>query len=521
MEILFVAAENGALPGGQVGGVGDVVRDLPPALAARGCRVTVLTPSHGFLHRQAGARRLGGCRFRFRGQTQEAEILEVAPAGAPPGVAHRVLHHPGLAARDAASGAFRIYAHDPAERPFHTDASRFALFGAAAAAAVAEGALGPFQVLHLHDWHAAPVALLGRFDPPAAPLRALRWVFSIHNLAYQGVRPLAGSDSSLAAWYPDLRWDYGAVADPRWPDCLNLMAVGIRLAQRVHTVSPGYAEEIRQAARPPDFHGGEGLEADLQAAQREGRLAGILNGCAYPPGRRAEPLAFEALLDRIRREVIGWSGAAEGVPAAHFVAFARSLEMAAAPPPDMLLTSVGRVVAQKLRLLRETGPDGRTGLEGLLEALGGRGAAILLGTGDREYERFLTRVSARHPNFLFANGYSEACAQALYASGDLFLMPSSFEPCGLGQLLAMRDGQPCLVHAVGGLKDTVRHGHNGFVFSGGTIPAQVAALRDAAREAVALKRRNPEAWAALRANAAAARFTWEEAAGRYLEALYA
>ena len=521
MNILFVAAENGALPGGKVGGIGDVIRDLPPALAALGGRVTVVTPSHGFLHQGEGRRKVGECAFLFRGVLQTADIYTLAPPGTPPGVIQAVIHHPALAAFDTAAGGYRIYTHDPPEKPYFTDASRFAFFGGAVAATVTARVLGDFDVLHLHDWHAAFVALLGRFHPGYRDLGRRHTVFSIHNLAFQGVRPLRGSESSLEAWFPEMPCDRSLVADPRWPDCLNPMAAGIRLADRVHTVSPTYAAEIRRPDRKPAFFGGEGLEGDLETAHARGRLFGILNGCAYPRGHAAAALEITALMGLVREEAIRWSGQGDSVPAAQFIAFAR----AAAPgwqeaAPDMLLTSVARVGEQKMLILRHPGSDGRSGLEALLEALGPRGCYVLLGSGEREYERWLTAVAARHANFIFVNGYSDPLADALYAAGDLFLMPSSFEPCGLSQMLAMRCGQPCLVHAVGGLKDTVEHGYNGFAFAGATLVEQVDAFVATVREAVALKRRDAEAWLGFRRNAAATRFAWSETAERYRAALY-
>ncbi len=521
MEVLFIAAENGAIEGGKIGGIGDVIRDLPPALAALDCRVTVVIPSHGFLHLGVGSTKIGSCRFMFRGNPQSADIFEVYPPNGFPGVTQLVIHHPALSAGDAPSGRYLIYAHDPPDRPFFTDASRFAFFCAAAATAISRKLIGTFDVIHLHDWHAALVGLLRRFHPDFATLRDCRSVFSIHNLAFQGVRPLRDSESSLEAWFPELRYDWATVADPRWPDCINLMAVGIRLADRVHTVSPSYAQDIRQPSRKPQFYGGEGLEADLELVQREGRLTGILNGCRYSraePGRR---VCFDDLLKVIRREAIRWSGDGDAVPAAQFVAVARTLDQGGRhEDPDVLLTSVARVGAQKMLLLRQNGRQGKSALHHILEGIGPRGCYILLGSGDRDYERFLTAVSASHENFIFVNGYSEKCARALYAAGDLYLMPSSFEPCGLSQMLAMREGQPCLAHAVGGLKDTVCNGYNGFTFGGATLEDQIGHFIKSTLEAVALKRENPAAWDKIRLNAAAARFTWEDAADRYVRELY-
>jgi starch synthase len=174
-----------------------------------------------------------------------------------------------------------------------------------------------------------------------------------------------------------------------------------------------------------------------------------------------------------------------------------------------------------MRLLVEPGGSGRSGLEAVLVLLGPQGVYIMLGSGDPADESFFVGMSARSENFIFLNGYSEECARALYANGDLFLMPSSFEPCGISQMLAMRDGQPCLAHAVGGLKDTVREGLNGFTFEGDSIPEQVDNLAAAFARASELKRGNPKKWRELCAGALGSRFSWSESVARYLEKLYA
>jgi starch synthase len=184
------------------------------------------------------------------------------------------------------------------------------------------------------------------------------------------------------------------------------------------------------------------------------------------------------------------------------------------------LTSVTRTVDQKIFLLRAAGTGGLSGLEGLLKIIADRGIYIVLGTGDKAYEDFLVETSARHPHFIFLNGYSDLCARMLYASGDLFVMPSSFEPCGISQMLAMRDGQPCLVHAVGGLKDTVQEGINGFAFEGETVERQVDGLIEAGRRAIGLKWINPVRWRAIRERAAASRFSWDRTVEEYEKKLY-
>jgi starch synthase len=253
MNIMMVAAENGALPGGKVGGMGDVIRDIPSALTAQGHELTVLTPGYQYFSRQPGAVLTAVIKVPFRDATEAVELWSLAADPRHPGVSYWVLDHPLL----APCGVGRIYCDDGPERPFATDASRFALFCAAAAQALAGGQLVRPDVVHLHDWHTALVAVLLRFDPAFQDLRALHLVYTIHNLALQGIRPFAGDESALASWFPRLVWDASLIGDPRYHDCFNPMRAGITLCARVHAVSPTYVLEIQGAA-------GEGLAPDLR-----------------------------------------------------------------------------------------------------------------------------------------------------------------------------------------------------------------------------------------------------------------
>ena len=106
-------------------------------------------------------------------------------------------------------------------------------------------------------------------------------MYCIHNLALQGIRPFENSYSSLNTWFPNLDFDHEALRDPRYDDCFNLMAMGIRFADAVHTVSPSYKEDVLLPSEAPEFIGGEGLEEDLKQADKEGRFHGILNGSDY------------------------------------------------------------------------------------------------------------------------------------------------------------------------------------------------------------------------------------------------
>ena len=127
---------------------------------------------------------------------------------------------------------------------------------------------------------------------------------------------------------------------------------------------------------------------------------------------------------------------------------------------------------------------------------------------------------ARNNNFLFLKGYGQDVGDLMYQLGDLFLMPSSFEPCGISQMLAMRAGQPCLVHSVGGLKDTVEHNVSGFCFNGDTLSTQADALLQSLTEALSLYQTNPKQWQAIKRRAADARFSWDSVVTDYITYLY-
>ena len=514
-HVLMVTAENGALPGGKVGGIGDVVRDVPPALAQRDCRVSVITPAYGVFHQLPGAKQLASLAVRFAGGTHAVGLYELTGVGQKR-VSHYALDHPLF----SSCGAGRIYCDDPPGRPFETDASKFALFASAVAEAIVQGAFAGLDILHLHDWHAAMLLILRQYDPACGALRKLRCVYSIHNLAIQGIRPFAGSPSSLHSWYPDLVYERKRVADPTWSDCVNPVAAAIRLADAVHTVSPSYAAEILQPSDSTSgIHGGERLESDLQAAQAEHRLFGILNGCEYPQPEAGEIRDWPALLQHMRSLLPLWISRGSSVASVHFLA-QRALDRLDAARPPMLVTSVGRITGQKLGLMRQTTPAGKPGLWAALEVLGDQGLFVMVGSGDAEYEQFLCETMARHDNFIFMRGFSDDLAEALYRLGDLFFMPSSFEPCGISQMLAMRAGQPCLVHAVGGLRDTVKDKRTGFSFTAKTPQARAQAMVRTLQRALKLFLGEPERWQKMREAAAAARFSWADSVDAYLRLLY-
>lgn len=506
----MVAAENGALPGGKVGGIGDVIRDLPLALAARGWQPEVLTPAYGKFHTLPGAVQQDEVPVDFGGQRLRAGLWSVP--GSIPRVTHWVLEHPLFSPH----GPGQIYCNDPGDRPFATDAGKFAFFSAAVAAFILRNTSRP-AVVHLHDWHTACYLLLRAYAPGYRELQALRTVFTIHNLAFQGIRPLSGDASSLTAWFPGLPVPHANVIDPRYPDCINPMATAIRLADRVNTVSPTYAQEILRPSQPEHgFSGGEGLETELIVVAESGRLSGILNGCEYP-ATAPRRIGWERALKNVSEALQHWQQQTGAT------AHAESLAQLAALPrrrPGIVLISVGRLTMQKIALLLQETTQGIPALTLMLNELGKQGVFILLGSGDAELQERMQALAKQHTNFIYLSGYSESLADVLYRSGDLFLMPSSFEPCGISQLLAMRAGSPCVVHGVGGLRDTVHDGVTGFVFDGDTPAEQAENLVASVRRARQVKGEQPQQWRTMCTQAAAARFSWDSAAAAYEQQVY-
>ena len=505
----MIAAENGSLPGGKIGGVGDVVRDLPRALQAIGWRATVLTPSYGSFHRLPAAIELESFPVEFRGTEHTVRAFELVLDS----VRTVLFEHDIMVPTEAG----RIYHDDGPLRPYATDANKFAFFCAAAAGWI-DTLDNPPDAVHLHDWHAAFYLLHREFSEHGARLRQIPTVFTIHNLTYQGQRPLRGNESSLEAWFPDMRYDARVLADPTAEDCINPMAFAIRRADRINTVSPTYAQEIQCPSNPATgFIGGEGLEKDLTRAADERRLFGILNGCEYPASLGRRP-GWQRLVLAARKTAAELLETGND-SAVHAMALAR-LDALPKRRPLHVLTSVGRIVTQKMQLFLEPLTDGRSALDHILDNLGRRGVLVMLGSGERDYEEQLARITTDHANFIFLRGYAEELGDQLYRGGDLFLMPSSFEPCGISQMLAMRSAQPCVVHGVGGLRDTVDDRRSGFVFDGDTAAEQAGRFVEAVLRALELKTNDHDEWQKICIRAANARFSWSQSARTTIEQLY-
>jgi len=555
-KVLLVAAENDALINAKVGGMGDVIRDLPLALNSCSILADVAMPEYGFLKDYYAAKKTAEVLIPYGNRTECVKIYKMLR----PATKYTVIEANQLITENQDNSLQQqnwvylfahplfnqddgsIYTQGSADRPFADDANKFALFSLAVAQALLEGKLDDYQVIHLHDWHSAMIAMLRESVAQFAPLKAIKCVFTIHNLALQGIRPFCGDQSSFGHWFAQwfsndsLLQDQSlskAILDPRYTSCVNPMRMGIVLSDMVHVVSPSYAQEVLRTSDPQTgFIGGEGLELDLQAKAELNQLVGIINGCNYPEvkafnGKSIQIKQRLSLLNNAQHALIKWQAHKTSVSAADFVASQRLqqyiTQLSSARKTanaSLLITSVGRLTSQKVMLFLQKLANGKAALTQILLDLYAHdphAIMVILGSGDEHLSNQIKIIAAQHPNCLFLNGYDEALSEDLYQQGDLFLMPSSFEPCGISQMLAMKHGQPCLVHAVGGLKDTVKHQQNGWLFAGTDAAQQAKHFVEQFNLCLAY---DSESLASIKLAASEARFEWARVAQCYDEQLY-
>jgi starch synthase len=343
------------------------------------------------------------------------------------------------------------------------------------------------DIIHGNDWHMGFIPVyLAAHEKVAAEFGDVASAFTVHNLSYQGefdYDVLARADLAGSLFAFDKMEAYGRV---------NFLKSGVVFADVVNTVSETYAKEIQTAEY------GAGLEGLLEYVDGQGRLYGIVNGIDYDVFNPATDPNLAANYD----------AADPRGKAKCKVALQREFKL----PADARAPLIGVVS----RLADQKGLD-------LIKKIMGRLVKenmqfVLLGTGDPRYERYFTKLSAQLPTRIAARiGFDVKLAQRIYAGADLFLMPSRFEPCGLGQMIALRYGTVPIVRKTGGLADTVRDFSprtgkgNGFVFG----PYKPDRLIAAMRKAIATFR-DQEAWRTLVGNAMSGDYSWRNSAVGYV-----
>jgi len=468
MEILFVASE--VAPYSKTGGLGDVAEALPRALAARGHTVTVVTPLYGSIDPGAlGLRRLD-VSVDARGERAGLWLAPGKPA------IHFLEHERYFGERRGLYGE--------AGADYGDNAQRFAFLARAALALPRALSLAP-GIVHLNDWQTALAAWMLRNEYAADPrLAQARSVFTIHNLAYQGVFP---KEVLVEIGLP---WEVFSWEAMEFHDQLNFLKAGLTFADALTTVSPTYAKEILT----PEH--GYGLDPLLR--HRRNDLHGILNGidvAQWDPARDPHLPARYGPQDL------------EG-KAACKAALQRELGLPVRAEVP-LVGMVGRLAEQKGIDLVAAALPGILGMDLQL---------AVLGSGQAEYEEIFRRAALERPERVGVRiGFDEGLAHRIEAGADIFLMPSRYEPCGLNQMYSLRYGTVPVVRAVGGLEDTVedfdglRRG-TGFKFGDYDPRALLTALRRAVE-----MRRDARAWRGIVERGMAIDFSWDASASRYEE----
>lgn len=421
-KVLLVAAE--CAPLSKTGGLADVAGALPKSLNALGIETRVITPYHRCIKGRYNDKIKHICDFEinlgWRRQYVGLERLDLD------GLVIYLVDN-------------EFYFGDAIYRGGNAEGEQYSFFQRAVLECIPR--LDDFEpeVLHCNDWHTALLPFLIKSQYGYQSQGSLKTVLTIHNIAYQGkfdfryIQEMLGIDS---IWYrPSAIEHFG---------CINFLKAGCVFADRVNTVSPSYAGEIRT----PAF--GEGLQDVL--AQRGSDLGGIINGLDTESFDPRTDTALPFLFD----------GDAAEFKAKNKAALMDELGLRC-PPDTPLVAMVTRMTAQK-------GFD--LVMESIDRIMQRNVAFVLLGTGDKRYEDFMRSAEYRYHGRLCSYlSYSEALSRRIYAGADLFLMPSAFEPCGLSQMIAMRYGALPIVHEVGGLRDTVQpyncfeHTGNGFSFA--------------------------------------------------------
>ncbi len=468
LKVLIVSSE--AAPFVKSGGLGDVAGSLPKALKALGADVRVVIPKYKKIKTEhyINIEFLGSFNVKLGWRTQKAGILlknEDVPVY--------------FVENDYYFGRDGLYGYDD-------DNERFAFFSKAVIDMLPFVDFIP-DIIHCNDWQTGPVSMvLKESYKKISYLKNIKTLYTIHNLQYQG----NFDPASLEMFdLPSYLYDNGTV---EFYGRMSYMKSGIEYSDVVSTVSETYAKEIQTEEY------GYGFDGIMRSVS--GRLKGIINGIDYKENDPETDKRIEVNfgVDTIEKKKENKK------------LLQRSLGLEERDVPMICIIS---------RLANQKGFDI---LAGAMETLMQNDIQfVILGTGEKEYEDMFRYYEDRWKGrFCSCIMFDDVLAQRIYASGDMFLMPSRFEPCGLGQMFSLRYGTVPVVRKTGGLADTVTHFDpetgkgNGFLFetydSGGIIWAVGEALKTY---------ENKDSWNRLVKNCMETKLSWEDSAKKYI-ALY-
>lgn len=483
LRVLFLSSE--VVPFSKSGGLADVAGALPEALAQTGCTVTVATPFYEpRVSAQFKTKALDEPRVTVRSGGEDYHVSFRFPAAQEGSVETLFVECRALFAREGlygdASGATG-YADYP------DNDVRFSVF----VRAVLEWGRRSgrrYDIIHANDWQSAlACAYLPILFADDAAFGDTRTVLTIHNLAYQGVFP--GPRFNVLGLDPAL---FAALSPFEFYNKVNFLKAGIHYATKINTVSPTYAEEIRE---DPEL--GCGLEGML--VNRAGDVSGILNGIGTD--------IWNPSVDKLLRHQYD----AQTVDAGKKINKETLLRRARIPSARWNLPVVGmisRLDAQKgFDLIEEAAVD--------LMAMDLN--VVVLGTGGKVYHDMFADLTAQYPERVAAFlTFDNELAHLIEAGADIFLMPSRYEPCGLNQMYSLNYGTVPVVRATGGLADTVVDADRdagsgtGFTF----VPYTPEAMLDALSRALSAFR-DQRRWRAIQSRGMNADFSWKQSAIRY------
>jgi len=471
LKILMVSSE--VAPFAKTGGLADVAGSLPKALAMMGNDVRIVMPKYRTVGEQKTL-----CDFPVQvGERKETAIIRQASIEAK-------LDNEKKDIPVYFTDNYHYFDRDHLYC-YHDEGERFAFFCRAVLEMLPRINFQP-DLIHCNDWQSGPIPLLLKDQYAGNPFYArMATVFTIHNLLYQGnwdkgVLRFLGLGEHY--FHPEALEFYGQV---------SFIKAGLVYADIINTVSRTYAKEIQT----PQY--GEGLDGLLR--KRSGDLYGIVNGLNYHEFNPATDPRIHKNYDR------------QTLDDKKFNKFALQEEMGLPTKDVPVIGLVSRLVDQKgLDLISEI----------MDELLDMDIQLVVLGSGDPYYEETFKRFQAKYPAKLGVYiGFNAVLAQRIYAGSDMFLMPSKFEPCGLGQLISLRYATIPIVRATGGLADTIHEFDpqsgmgNGFQFAAYS-PDQLLLT---VKRALDIYRNHRNQWQALVENAIEQDFSWNRSAAEYIQ----
>lgn len=469
LKVLMAASEG--VPFSKTGGLADVVGSLPKALADREVDVRVILPLYGSIKQnlrdQMAYKKYIYVKVGWR--NQYCGIFECRFNG----ILYYFVDNEYYFKRDGLYGDY-------------DDAERYAFFDRAVLDVLPQIDFCP-DIIHCHDWQTGmvPVLLEAQYRQHDF-YKGIKTLFTIHNLKYQGIFPKSVLDELLG-----LGDEYFASDKLEFYDNMSFMKGGLTYSMFLNTVSPTYAEEIR------DPYFGENLDGLLKA--RKHQLAGILNGINYHE--------FDPRNDTYLNHPYGTESIGDKVKNKLELQEQLGIEVNAEIP---VIGMISRLTSQK----------GLDLVACVLDDLMASGIElVVLGTGETQYENLFREASFKYTGRISASiKFDNALAHLIYAGADMFLMPSLFEPCGLGQIIALKYGTLPIVRETGGLRDTVRSFDestmegNGFSFTNYNAHDMLYTVRRALGFY-----RNKTVWDRIVKNAMDCDFSWDVSALKYIE----